>query len=703
MELAILVIAVISHFAIGLFTLNRNYKSATHQYFFLFTIASALWAIANFISLKQVSELATLSAIRWVMFFAVLYSYTLFLTIHTFPSPKLLLKKYWLVLLTLLSILTLYLTRTDLIFQSVVGVGSAAKPFPGSGIGLFAGLVGFFILGSIYILVKRYISSTGKLRVQLQYLILSVVTSALLILITNFILVVLFHITALLILGPTYTLMFIGATAYSIVAHQLFDIRVIIKKTVVYSGLLLFAIGIYSLVVFTFAALVGGNNQTSAFDPQTFITNLIAASVIAVSFDPLRRLLMKLTDKYLFVGEYDAQAVIAQLAQTLSSVLDLAEALQTMMKTVSGALRVGNTATFIVRADEKEGLIVRRTESLGYELGSNLALPTGSVLLGYFARQQNELLIKDELLQSSAVSNENQMLVKELERLSAAIALPIRATNKLIGILIIGPKLSGDIFSTDDLQFLDITAKQTAAAIEKSRFYEDDQLKSEFVSIASHELLTPTAAIEGYLSMILDEGMGKVDERAEQYLRKVQSSARRLAELVADLLSVSRIESGKIVVNKQPVEVSPLIEKVIDEIKIKADKAEICLQYLAPTERLPKVLADPDRVSQVIVNLISNAIKYNKPKGKIEVGVKADAKFVTITVSDNGIGIAPNNITHLFEKFYRVSDDSAAAEKVGTGLGLYITKSIVELQGGKISVNSQLGQGSAFSFTIPLA
>lgn len=709
MELTILIIAVVAHLVIGIFTYLHNTKSYIHRFFLLFTIASVLWSIANYLSLNQQSTYATLNMVRWVMFFATFYSFTLFLTIQNFPSITLQLSYKKLAVLGALSTLVMILTRTEYVFSDINGVGRDATVSPGAAIPIFAATVGYFILSSIYTLFVRYRKANGVLRAQLQYLIVGVVGSALLIFITNFLLVVVFNINSMLILGPTYTLIFAGATTYAIIAHHLFDIRVIIKKTLVYSGLLLFAVGAYSMVVFFYAALFEGGIQ-SVLSARRFISDLLAAGVIAISIEPIRKRLVEATDKYLFVGEYDAKNVISELAQTLNNVLDIDEALQAMMKVITKALRVKNAVTFILTSegdDKSSKTLVKRIQSVGYGSMAHLSLDEGDALIVAFLRKEHETVVLDDLREEIARNADKhpecQKLVKRLEALDAAVAIPLRVGDKLIGIFALGPKLSGDVFSMEDLQFLDIAAKQTASAIQKSRFYEDDQLKSEFVSIASHELLTPTAAIEGYLSMILDEKMAKVDPKAEEYLRKVQTSAKRLAELVADLLSVSRIESGKIVINKQPIEVSPTVKSAIDEIKVRADQAGMTLKYLAPEKPLPKVLADPERLAQIVVNLVSNAIKYNKPKGSIEVSMEADKKFVTFSVKDTGIGIAPEHQAHLFEKFYRVHDDSAAAEKVGTGLGLYITRNIIELQGGKIWLKSEQGKGSTFSFTLPVA
>jgi signal transduction histidine kinase len=702
MEILILVLAVVAHIGIGYFTYSHNRRSATNQTFFVFTIVAAVWAVNQSISIHLPTEATTLLAIRLAMLLAALYSYTLFLTVHTFPSQTIQLSRAKFVFLTCLTAVVSVLSMTPLVFSGVEGIGNMAEPTPGPAIALFALTAGFFILGSIYILIARYRKAKGIQRSQLQYLLIGVCGSAFLMFFTNFVMVVLFKNTSLIILGPTYTLFFISTTAYAIIAHQLFNIHVIIKKALVYSGLLIFATVAYSMIIFFFAAL---SDSQDVFTLRNFLTNFLAAGVIATGVEPLRKWLVKTTDKYLFVGDYNPQTVTAQLAQTLTNVLDLDEALSSMMKAITAALRVNQAATFILRTDKESGTRVHRTQSVGYP--AQFKFETQQELIGHFAQTSSGAVMIQELAMKTDAEPADHprcnALMLEMAKIEAAAAIPIRVGDKLIGILAVGPKLSGDVFTTEDMQFLDVTAKQTAAAIEKSRFYEDDQLKSEFVSIASHELLTPTAAIEGYLSMILDEKMAKVDPKAEEYLRKVQTSAHRLGELVKDLLSVSRIESGKITINKQPIEVSPLIKQVIGEIGIRAHESKIKLTYEKPAKEPAKILADPDRFIQILTNLISNSIKYNKPKGSITVSVEADKKFVTVHVKDTGIGISPAHIEHLFEKFYRVHDDSAAAEKIGTGLGLFITRSIVEMQGGTIKVKSETDKGSDFYFSLPVA
>ncbi|MDO8471749.1 MAG: GAF domain-containing sensor histidine kinase, partial [bacterium] len=288
--------------------------------------------------------------------------------------------------------------------------------------------------------------------------------------------------------------------------------------------------------------------------------------------------------------------------------------------------------------------------------------------------------------------------VDRLVELKVAVVIPIVVNKKLIGIVFLGDKLSNDSFYEQDLNFLTIVGGQTANAIEKARFFEEDQLKSEFVSIASHELLTPTAAIEGYLSMILEEKMGVVDQKAETYLWTVFQSSKRLSALVKNLLSVSRIESGRIKVEPKIFDLNEVVAQQLDQLQVKATEAKLYLKAKYPRHQA-SVFADPERVTQAVVNMISNGLKYTK-EGGVTVAVVEKPRFYEVQVTDTGVGIAEADRQHLFQKFSRI-ETSATAGIMGTGLGLYITKAVVELMGGSVWVKSTVGKGSTFAFSVP--
>jgi len=228
-------------------------------------------------------------------------------------------------------------------------------------------------------------------------------------------------------------------------------------------------------------------------------------------------------------------------------------------------------------------------------------------------------------------------------------------------------------------------------------------LKDEFVFVAAHELRTPVAAMKGYLSLILDGTTGAIAEPTRAYIEKVIASDNRLVQLVNDLLEVARSEAGRLTIKVAPTDIAPPIRAVLDELKSLADEKSVHMVY-APDADMPKVMADPDRIKEVMVNLIGNAIKYMGGAGAVTVSHERgekDGMFIT-HVADTGLGIAKDAQGKLFEKFYRVQTEKTQ-DTTGTGLGLFIVREIVEKMGGKIWVASEEGKGSIFSFSLPVA
>ncbi len=230
---------------------------------------------------------------------------------------------------------------------------------------------------------------------------------------------------------------------------------------------------------------------------------------------------------------------------------------------------------------------------------------------------------------------------------------------------------------------------------------ELEKMRLDFVSMASHELRTPLTSIIGYLSVFIDENKGKIESTELDLLAKSLTSAKQLLNLVGNLLNVNKIEREQMSVFPQTLDYLPIVTKVVEDLKPQAVQKSVVLNFEPPLE-LPKVMADPIRTPEVITNLIANAINYTNAGGHVSVSIEVSPNEVITAITDTGIGIPKEAISHLFNKFFRVSNQTQQASK-GTGLGLYISKSIVEKLGGKIWVESEIGKGSKFSFTIPLA
>lgn len=243
---------------------------------------------------------------------------------------------------------------------------------------------------------------------------------------------------------------------------------------------------------------------------------------------------------------------------------------------------------------------------------------------------------------------------------------------------------------------------------------KEQQRRAEFISTASHEMRTPVAAIEGYLSLALNENVSKIDVKAREYLEKAHSSTEHLGKLFQDLLTSARAEDGRLANHPIVVEMGAFIEQLSDDLKFAAQKKGLLTEFIIgtpdstidasnPSAKVVRPLyytyLDPDRMREVITNLFDNAVKYTD-SGKISIGITGDDKIVQVRLSDTGPGIPPEDVPHLFDKFYRV-DSSSTRTVGGTGLGLFICRKIVELYNGRIWVDSTVGKGSTFFVNLP--
>ncbi len=232
------------------------------------------------------------------------------------------------------------------------------------------------------------------------------------------------------------------------------------------------------------------------------------------------------------------------------------------------------------------------------------------------------------------------------------------------------------------------------------RLKEVDKMKDDFISVASHEMKTPMASIKGYLSMIFEGVAGKIDQKAKDHLDKVYANVKRLDTLVNELLDVSRLEQNRVQFDMQPIKMGDLINQIIGEIKVKADEKKLYIKYQDLPEPKPQIFADPDKIAQVLDNIIGNAIKYT-PKGGIEISHQIENDRLKTLIKDTGIGMSAEDRKHLFEKFYRIQNEKTM-DIPGTGLGLWITRELVHRMNGEIYVDSMENVGSQFTLIFPI-
>ncbi len=296
---------------------------------------------------------------------------------------------------------------------------------------------------------------------------------------------------------------------------------------------------------------------------------------------------------------------------------------------------------------------------------------------------------------------------------ASQVVLPIRRETNTIGLMLI-ESLPGKPVADETLGFLVRLSDHAAVAISNAQLIATIQAanvaKSEFVSFVSHELKNPMTSIKGYTELLAAGAVGQVNEAQANFLSTIRSNIDRMNTLISDLNDVSKIEAGRLRLDFIALPLSSAVEDIVRSIRRQVDEKGQNFVINLPAD-LPKVWADRTRLAQVLVNLVSNATKYSPQGGLIEVAAEdcpnqwdpaGSPQVVHIWVKDSGIGINPEDQKKIFQKFFR-SEDPKTREVPGTGLGLNITKSLVEMQGGKIWFESEYRIGTTFHFTVPIA
>lgn len=313
------------------------------------------------------------------------------------------------------------------------------------------------------------------------------------------------------------------------------------------------------------------------------------------------------------------------------------------------------------------------------------------------------------------VSKEDAEKIQTQTSIKSLLLYPLIVRNDVIGVMIICLGESEMLLFQFQQDLIERLASVIGIALDNALLYKEiqaanealkqiDKLKDEFVSLASHELRTPMTAIKSYLWLALSGRGGPVSDKLKQYLDRAYTSTDRLIKLVNDMLNVSRIESGRIILSIKPTDLNALIADTITEVLPRAQELGVNVSFV-PMENIPYVQADPDKIKEIIINLIGNSLKFTPHGGNIDIAISMSNDTAVIKVADNGKGITSENMAKLFHKFGTFGSSYLTKQSAqGTGLGLYISKSLIELHGGKIWAESDgEGKGSRFFFTLRLA
>jgi signal transduction histidine kinase len=400
---------------------------------------------------------------------------------------------------------------------------------------------------------------------------------------------------------------------------------------------------------------------------------------------------------------------LGDVSRALSSTLDLDAVLQTIVTRASQL--AGTDACSVFEYDEAtEAFQLRATNNLDAEvvaLARQTPTRKGEGVQGRMVVTRQPVQVPDIADEDAYRGPLRDILLRTGTR--AVLAVPMLRENELIGGLTVNKRTPGE-FSPAVIELLTTFATQSALAIQNARLFREieekshqleiaSQHKSEFLANMSHELRTPLNAIIGFSEVLSERMFGELNEKQEEYLKDIYASGTHLLSLINDILDLSKIEAGRMELELTDFHLPQAIDNALMLVRERAGRRSIAL-HLNVDERLGQIWADERKIRQVFLNLLSNAIKFTPEGGRVEVAAVPKDGSVEVSVSDTGVGIAPADQEAVFEEFRQVGTAEKKAE--GTGLGLTLCRKFIELHGGRIWVKSQVGEGSTFTFTIPV-
>ena len=713
-EFFILAFTALANATLGLAVFLKNPRETTNRLFLFLTTSFIVWSMVNYISVNPVI-FSQLTWVRLVLFCGGILNLAVFLTFLAFPNNSFnkSYKKFAKIALAA-TLIVVPLTLTPLIFSDIRTVDGGAQPVVNPGISLFLMHTVILLGASIVLLVKKFLAARGGERDQLRIVLFAIIGTFSLIIITNFLLVVVFGITLFVPLGPAFTLIFSSAMAYAIIKHKLFDLKLIIARAIGYILSLGSFVSLYILTLYLFTQKIFEDTNPLIKDQ---LVPLLGALILALSYPKFKRFFDKLTNKIFYQDAYDPQAFLDELNKAIAKDIELKILLRQVTEVIQRNLKAELCVVEIMDSEYRQGRAIGAGAML-------LNKANSQIIFESIEKSAEKILVADSL------SDEDSKLKNALTKSNIGMIVSLSTgkfpANRTIAYLIIGTKKSGNIYNKQDIKIVEIIADELLIAIQNALRFEEiqgfaarlqsevnqataklqksnlklralDESKDEFISMASHQLRTPLTSVKGYMSMVLEGDAGKLSKQQKELLEQAFVSSQRMVYLIADLLNVSRLKAGKFIIDKRPVNLAEVVESEIAQLTQTAKTKGLKLHFTKP-KTFPELMLDETKTRQVIMNFCDNAIYYTPSGGVIKIDLREDKNNIYFIVKDSGLGVPKNEKTKIFTKFYRATN-AKKARPDGTGLGLFMAKKAVDAQSGHIIFDSHEGKGSSFGFT----
>jgi signal transduction histidine kinase len=705
--------AIVGVACVGLFVFMNNTKSAKNKFFALTSLLIVLWLTFLFIGDTTTSLPVALWALRFGLFFGQLVFLAFYLFALEFPfktHPGMLARLVWSLPIIVSSVALL----TPLGVQSVSIKDFGVQPEAIGPLYASSDLLGVaYLLVSIWVLYKNRRKASAQQRSQIN-LVLMGLTVAIAANVFSGIIVTLLRVDATYIwIGSFSLFIFSLFVAYAIIRHRLFDVRPVVARSFTYLLLIVALSVVYATLIFGITKFFLVETATSLVADAIY---LFTALTMAFTFQPLRKLIDKLSNRIFYSDAYDPQVFLGELNGILATNIDLEKLTSKSSSVIMRNLKPAFVKFYLPKAQR----FVLDEADPSHKVVQILRLEKGML--------RRKVIETDSLLEK----RDTRRLYMVLRENNTGVIL--RLVNTLnngaeeIGYILIGYKKSGKPYGSQDIRLLEIVTNELAISIQNAlQFYEIqrfnatlqdkvdeatrklrrtnerlrllDQTKDDFISMASHQLRTPLTSVKGYVSMVLDGDAGKVNDVQHKLLTQSFLSAQRMVYLISDLLNVSRLRTGKFVIEPVESKLDKVIEEEVEQLTETVKSRGLELEYHKP-EHFPALMLDETKLRQVIMNFVDNAIYYTPSGGHIDVYLVDKPESVEFTVVDNGIGVPKHEQHHLFTKFFR-AQNAKRARPDGTGLGIFMAKKVIVAQGGAVIFKSVQGKGSTFGFTFP--
>lgn len=709
------IVAVLNAILVWLI-ITQGWRSIANRFFMTAAFFSVFWIAGAVLFFGAPDEALARTGLLffYVAPMFVVVSLCFFATMfHSHTKPWTLQNIIFVTMTIIIASLTIW--NQDILTASVTLAIEGNNQFQVNTLGYFIYSL-YFTFGFSIVLIEFIINilhNKGFRKKQLMYIASAMAVVIVLSSITNISMPV-FGITEFIWIGPFCTFIAIILITISIIKHALFDIKLAAVRSVAYIGVLVTMSIIYYLIAYILSVVVIGTQVTDAVSISPI--NILLALVLAFLFQPIKRFFDKVTNDIFYQDNYSSEEFFANLSNLLISTTDLRGLLERSSNEIASTFKSEQAFYYLYYTNA-----IAHHMSAGTQHHSRLPVHDADMLDTYVAKNDEKIFLTDYMEESPV----RRMLLSH----KIGLVMPLRNSERIMGYVLLGEHRSGN-YTKRDLNVLIAISSELVIAIQNALSLHEvkelnatlqqridvatkelrssnaqlkhlDEVKDEFMSMASHQLRTPLTSVKGYISMVLEGDAGSVTPHQKKLLSEAFGSSERMVGLIGDFLNVSRLQTGKFVIDKAPLDIKALVKQEISVLKMIAGTHDMKLKLTITDKPLP-IEADKSKLQQVVMNFVDNAIYYSPAGSTIAINLDRVGSDMALTVVDTGIGVPEDEQSKLFGKFFRAKN-ARKQRPDGTGVGLYLARRVISAHGGGIIFSSREGKGSTFGFRLPLS